>query len=59
MARAMPATFGYDLQPATPQFPAHRLLRMLGRHPLGGQLTMVNDQALPITLSFTEQRGKQ
>jgi two-component sensor histidine kinase len=35
------------------------LVRMLGRHQLGGHLTLTNDQGLQITLTFTEQRGKQ
>jgi PAS domain S-box-containing protein len=34
------------------------LVRMLGRHQLGGQLALNNDQGLQITLTFTERRGK-
>jgi PAS domain S-box-containing protein len=35
------------------------LVRMLGRHQLGGDLTLVNDRGLWITLTFTERRGIQ
>lgn len=33
------------------------LVRMLGRHQLGGQLSLVNNHGLQITLTFTERRG--
>jgi PAS domain S-box-containing protein len=48
---------GYDWMNATTL--GMTLVRMLGRHQLGGHLTLKNDQGLQITLTFTERRGKQ
>lgn len=48
---------GYDWMNATTL--GMTLVRMLGRHQLGGRLSLVHDQGLRITLTFTKRRGKQ